>query len=139
MSASGSWFEDSDSILSDINITPLVDVALVLLIIFMITAPMLVQGANVRLPQTEQMERLPETGVTVSIDAEGKTFVNDTEVPFDELEDRLRPLAATTQDAYLRADRSLDFGTFVQVMEKVRRAGLLNMGIVTDIRPGADS
>ena len=88
------WFHDDEGALSELNITPLVDVALVLLIIFMITAPMLVQGANVDLPQTQPMDKLPSGNVHLTITAEGELFMNDdtTAVPLEELEDALMEL-----------------------------------------------
>ncbi len=71
------WFHDDEDGLAEINITPLVDVSLVLLIIFMITAPMLVQGASVDLPQTRPMSKLPSGNVFVTVDANGDIYMND--------------------------------------------------------------
>ena len=87
------WFHDDEDGLAEINITPLVDVSLVLLIIFMITAPMLVQGANVDLPQTRPMSKLPSVNVFVTVDANGDIYMNEIETPLElsDLEQRLIP------------------------------------------------
>ncbi|MFQ5742758.1 MAG: ExbD/TolR family protein [Acidobacteriota bacterium] len=118
------WLEDSDTALSAINITPLVDVALVLLIIFMITAPMMVQGADVRLPETRPMDRLPPNAVYLTVNAQGQILLNDVTVSLDELDERLSPFADSGQSAYLRADESLNYGTVMRVMESIFLAGL---------------
>jgi len=119
------WFHDDEGALSELNITPLVDVALVLLIIFMITAPMLVQGANVDLPQTQPMDKLPSGNVHLTITAEGELFMNDdtTAVPLDELEDRIYPLAQLGQAVYIQGDVALNYGRFVQVLDAIKQAG----------------
>ena len=87
------WFQDDEDGLAEINITPLVDVSLVLLIIFMFTAPMLVQGANVDLPQTRPMSKLPSGNVFVTVDANGAIYMNEIETPLElpDLEQRLIP------------------------------------------------
>ena len=128
------WFAREEEVLSEINITPLVDVALVLLIIFMITAPMMVQGAEIRLPETEPMQSLPADGLYISIDADGKVYLNQTEIPLIDLPARLSPLAAPGRLAYLRADRTLSYDTVIQVMERLMRAGLDNIGLVIEPR-----
>ena len=129
------WFDEDDRFLSEINITPLVDVALVLLIIFMITAPMMVQGAEVRLPQTRRMESLPADGLFITVDAEGQTYINRSAVDLDDLVARLSPMATLDRPLYLRADRELDFGTVMHVLERIRRAGPFNVGLVVEPIP----
>ena len=86
-----SWFKEDDRILSEINVTPLVDVALVLLIVFMITAPMMIQGAEVRLPRTQIMDSLPQEQIFISVTDQGQILVNGDAVPLEELEARLSP------------------------------------------------
>jgi biopolymer transport protein ExbD len=130
--ASGGWSEDDDSALSEINITPLVDVAMVLLIIFMITAPMMVQGVDVRLPETKPMDRLPPNAVYLTVTAEGEVLLNDVTVSLDDLEERLVPFASVPgQAAYVRGDKDVPHGTVVRVMEAARIAGLTNIAIIT--------
>lgn len=131
----GAWFDDEDRILSEINITPLVDVSLVLLIIFMITAPMMVQGADVRLPETRPMDSLPQDGLFITINAEGTIFLNQTAVAIDDLEARLSTMATPGRTAYLRADRSLQYGLVMRVLGHMRSAGLVNLGMVTEPIP----
>ena len=130
------WFEDGDHTLSEINITPLVDVALVLLLIFMITAPMLLQGAEVRLPQTRPMDSLPSNGLVVTVDVEGRVFIDRGEVPFEDLVARLSLLATPGRVAYVRADEAVPYGTVVQVLERIQRAGIFDVGLVVETIPG---
>ena len=136
---SGDWFDDGDSALSEINITPLVDVAMVLLIIFMITAPMMVQGVDVRLPETRPMDRLPPNAVYLTITEDGEVLLNDVIVPIDDLEQRLVPFASVPgQAAYVRADVEVRHGTVIEVMEAARLAGLTNIAMVTKPLPERD-
>lgn len=127
------WFHDDDDELAEINITPLVDVALVLLIIFMITAPMLVQGASVDLPQTRAMSKLPSGNIFVTIDANGDVYMNDIETPFEllDLEERLIPFIELGQSVYLQGDTETNYGRIMQVMDAIKSAGLDNVNLVT--------
>lgn len=119
------WFHDEEAELSELNITPLVDVALVLLIIFMITAPMMVQGANVNLPQTRPMNKLPSGNIFLTITAEGDIFMNDDDAPIDllDLESRVFPLVQLGQAVYIQADVAITYGRVMQVMDAVTAAG----------------
>lgn len=136
---SGGWSDDDDSALSEINITPLVDVAMVLLIIFMITAPMMVQGVDVRLPETKPMDRLPPNAVYLTVTAEGEVLLNDVIVSIEDLEERLVPFASVPgQAAYVRADESVLHGTVVKVMEAAHLAGLTNIAMITRPLPERD-
>ena len=119
------WFHDEEEELSELNITPLVDVALVLLIIFMITTPMMVQGANVNLPQTRPMNRLPSGNIFLTITAAGEIFMNDDESAIDlaDLESRVFPLVQLGQAVYIQADVASTYGRFMQVMDAVTAAG----------------
>ena len=130
MNGSG-WFESEDRILSDINITPLVDVALVLLIIFMITAPMMVQGADVRLPQTQQMDMLPESSLTVSVQSDREIRINNEPVTYAELEARLSPLITPGRSVQFRGDGAVDYQIVMQVMAVIRNLGG-SVGLVID-------
>ncbi len=127
------WFHDDEEGLAEINMTPLVDVALVLLIIFMITAPMLVQGASVDLPQTRPMNKLPSGNVFVTVEANGDVYMNDIEAPLElaDLEERLVPLIALGQSVYLRGDQAATYGRIMEVMDAIIAAGLENVNLVT--------
>jgi biopolymer transport protein TolR len=123
--------------MAEINVTPLVDVMLVLLIIFMITAPLLVAGVPVNLPDSRAgalaQEQKP---ISVSLDESGKIYVNDEETAAAALPGRLDLLAASVKGAdqpqvYLRADRGLDYGQVMRVMGELNRAGLNKVALVT--------
>lgn len=131
---SGRWFEEQERILSDINITPLVDVALVLLIIFMITAPMMVQGADVELPRTQRMETLPDSQLIVTVNAEGAVFVNGDEIALEDLEARLSPLITPGRPVLFHGDAKVAYGTVMQVMAIMQRAQA-DIGLVTEPIP----
>jgi biopolymer transport protein TolR len=123
--------------MAEINVTPLVDVMLVLLIIFMVTAPLLVTGVPVELPESRAnaLDQKDEP-VEIAIDKEGATFIDGTEVPPPELAARLEELAAA-QDAdnprqiMLRGDTSISYGQMMRVMGELNRAGLNSVSLVT--------
>ena len=121
--------------MAEINVTPLVDVMLVLLIIFMVTAPLLVAGVPVNLPDSRakplEQQQKP---VQISLDQTGKLFVDDVETPMAGLPGKLAslPHGADAPQIYLRADRSLDYGRVMQVMGEISRAGLTKVALVTN-------
>ncbi len=122
--------------LADINVTPLVDVMLVLLIIFMVTAPMLHQGVSVTLPRTATTN-LPasiEDPVILSITREGAYYINETPVARGLLRERLRAFLKTRKDrtVFLKADRALSYGTVVETLDILNRMGIENLGMITD-------
>ena len=122
--------------LADINVTPLVDVMLVLLIIFMVTAPMLHQGVSVALPRTATTN-LPtsiEDPVILSITREGAYYINETPVARGLLRDRLRAYLKGRKDrtVFLKADRALSYGTVVETLDILNRMGIENLGMITD-------
>ena len=120
--------------LSEINVTPLVDVMLVLLIIFMISAPLLTAGVPVELPKTEAgaMQDVPDP-ITVSIRADGRIYVADNEVPFANLSPRLQAMADdTTRPIYVRADAKASYGTVAQVMASLSTSGFSAINLITD-------
>ncbi len=122
--------------LADINVTPLVDVMLVLLIIFMVTAPMLHQGVSVSLPKTETTN-LPssvEDPVILSITADGRYYINETPVARGLLRDRLNAFLRTKKDktVFLKADRTLSVGTVVETLDVLNRMGIESLGFITD-------
>ncbi len=120
--------------LAEINITPLVDVVLVLLLIFMLTAPVLQSGVEVAIPKTRTVNQLTEERMVVTIDKNQNVFLQDKPVNVNELPTRLRP-ATGAADAkrvvYVRADEAVPFGAFASVMDAVKQAGITNISIVT--------
>jgi len=121
------------SSLAEINITPLVDVVLVLLVIFMITAPVLQSGIEVAVPKTRTVKEVTEQRMVVTIDRDQKVFLGDQPVNIHELARKLR--RPGEEDAkkviYLRADERVPFGAFASVMDAVKQAGITNISIVT--------
>ena len=122
--------------LSEINVTNLVDVVLVLLIIFMVTAPLLQSGIDVRLPQTATATDEPSEGIVVTITKEGGVFVNDVYRTAEQWEDELKRLIQSKpgSKAYIRADSEVDYGVVVQLISVMKRLGINDVGLVT--QPG---
>ena len=130
------------SMLTDINVTPLVDVMLVLLIIFMVTAPLIQQGVEVNLPEARaKTVESQEQKLVLSIKADRSLWLGTTEdaasVPLDRLEERLRANARAQKDKelFLMADQSLPYGFVVEVMATAQRAGIANVGMITNPNP----
>lgn len=123
--------------LAEINVTPFVDVMLVLLIVFMVAAPLLQVGVPVDLPRADA-QKLPEdnTPLTISVDQTGAIFIEDTEISLNELIPRLEAIAETRQGTdtrlYLRGDRQLDYGQVMQVMSAINKAGFTKVALVAD-------
>ena len=126
--------------LGEINVTPLVDVMLVLLIIFMVAAPMMSTGVEVDLPSTRapRMEQ-DEEKLVLSIDAEEKVYLGEDEIPSDRLEEALLNNARLQADneIYVRADETVPYGFVLNVFSIIRRAGIEKLGLVTDPAGGA--
>ena len=120
--------------MSEINVTPFVDVMLVLLIVFMVTAPLLTVGVPIDLPETQarQMEGDSEP-ITVSIRADGKIFLQEQEVEPDQLVTTLQAIAASglNERVFVRGDKETDYGTIMQVMGRLNAAGYKRIGLVT--------
>jgi len=118
--------------LGEINVTPLVDVVLVLLLVFMVTAPMMSRGIDVSLPVADQPQVAPQDRVTVSVNAEGRVYVGDQPVNLLRLEEYLRRLMAGRSGnvVYLRADESLRYGNVIEVVDKIKKAGVDQIGFV---------
>jgi biopolymer transport protein ExbD/biopolymer transport protein TolR len=120
--------------LAEINITPLVDVVLVLLLIFMLTAPVLQSGVEVAIPKTRTVNQLTEERMVVTIDKEQNVFLQDKPVNVNQLPGILRSSSQgnpAKQVIYLRADERVPFGAFASVMDAVKQAGITNISIVT--------
>ena len=121
------------SALADINITPLVDVVLVLLVIFMLTAPVLQSGVEVSVPKTKTVKEITQQRMVVTIDREQRVFLGDSPVNIADLPQRLHQpnTDPAHQVIYLRADERVPFGAFASVMDAVKQAGITNVSIVT--------
>lgn len=121
------------SSLADINITPLVDVVLVLLVIFMITAPVLQSGIEVAVPKTRTVKEITEQRLVLTIDRDQQVFLGDKAVNIHDLAQSLRMpgVDPSKKIIYLRADQRVPFGAFASVMDAVKQAGITNISIVT--------
>jgi biopolymer transport protein TolR len=118
--------------LADINITPLVDVVLVLLLIFMVTAPVLQSGVEVAIPKTRSVNTLTEERMVVTIDKDQNVYLQDKPINVHDLPLRLKAgRDASKKIIYVRADERVPFGAFASVMDAVKQAGITNISIVT--------
>ena len=124
----------TQSSLSEINITPFVDVVLVLLIIFMVTAPVLQSGIEVNVPKTRVVKQIAEERVVISITKGQEVYLNNDHVKLDELGDLLHQKIRDPrgQALYVRADKDVAFGAFATVMSTVQAAGITNISVVTE-------
>jgi biopolymer transport protein ExbD/biopolymer transport protein TolR len=119
--------------LADINITPLVDVVLVLLIIFMVTAPVLQSGIEVAVPKTRTVKEITEERMVISIDKQQRVFLGNDPININEIGTTLRKKVRDPQhqSIFLRADEDVPFGAFATVMDAVKQSGITNVSIVT--------
>ena len=119
---------------ADINVTSLVDVAFVLLIIFMITAPMMQGGVAVELPRAEARPLAPREGIIVTVDRRGQIWIDQVRVSYDEFRASFRAVVAKrgTSNVYLRGDRRAAYGDVVRVLAAMRAAGVTNLGMTTE-------
>ncbi len=126
--------ERTTPVLSEINVTPLVDVMLVLLIIFMVTAPMLTQGIPVDLPREKgEVHDLSES-LIITVSTNNRFYFRDRRVSLDELEEKLQRISQIDSDreVFIKADRDVKYGAVVKTMARVRRAGFYRLGMVTE-------
>ena len=127
--------------MSEINVTPFVDVMLVLLIVFMITAPLLTVGVPIDLPKTKaQPLSQPEEPLVISVNAAGEIYVQETPVPLESLVPRLIAITENNADTriYLRGDRSIDYGRMMQVMGHVNAAGFRRVALIAELPDAAE-
>jgi biopolymer transport protein TolR len=119
--------------LADINVTPLVDVVLVLLIIFMVTAPILQSGIEVAIPHTRTVKEITEERLVITIDRQQRVFLNNQPVNINQIGDQLHQKIRDPegQSIFVRADENVPFGAFATVMDAVKQSGITNVSIVT--------
>jgi biopolymer transport protein ExbD len=119
-------------LMADVNVTSLVDVMLVLLIVFMITAPLMQGGVDVELPRAEAKPLDPKQGMVVSVDRDGRITVDQTPVSYNDFRVTFRSLVATRkpEGVYLQADRRVPYGEVVRVLAVIRGSGIQNVGLV---------
>jgi biopolymer transport protein TolR len=128
-------------VMSEINVTPMVDVMLVLLIIFMVSAPLLTVGVPIDLPQTRakslDQDREP---LTLSVNLQGQVFLQNSEIPLDDLVSKLKAVTdargGDDERIYVRGDRKVDYGTVMRVMGRLSSAGFRRVALVTDVEQG---
>ena len=121
--------------MSDINVTPFVDVMLVLLIIFMVTAPMMIEGVNVSLPEaTSESLSAEQDPLIITIDKNNLLYINDYQVTLDFLQEKLIKIldGRVGQEVYLKADKNISYGVVVRVMSEIKGAGIEKLGMVTE-------
>ncbi len=130
--------DDEADVMSDINVTPLVDVMLVLLVIFMVTAPLLHMGVEVQLPKSsaQNLPKTPEEPLVLSITRGQVYYLNETPIPRQQLKDRLQLILRNRRDkaVYLKADRNLPYGVVVETMDVLNRVGVESLGMLTELR-----
>jgi biopolymer transport protein TolR len=119
-------------VLSEINVTPFVDVMLVLLVIFMVTAPLLQQGIDVNLPKAKGRDLPSEERITLVIKKEGIIYMNDTPVSITEMRNKLEAISKLNPNVYLKADRGVPYGFVVGVIGEIKDSGIEKLGIVTE-------
>jgi len=126
---------NSRKFMSDINVTPFVDVMLVLLIIFMVTAPMMMQGVEVNLPQTTTKSiKTKEDPLILTVNKKGEIYLEDHKIKLEDLETKVKTIFKYRRDKeiLLRADKDLPYGLVIDVMAGVKRAGVTKLGMVTE-------
>ncbi len=127
---------------TEINITPFVDVMLVLLVIFMVTAPMLTAGVNVDIPESAAAPLAgDDEPLTISVKADGTIYIQETKVPEDELAAKLEAIAGQKKESriFVRGDKTLDYGTMMRVVGELNQAGFTKVALVTDPRASSNN
>ena len=129
-------------VMAEINVTPMVDVMLVLLIIFMVSAPLLTVGVPLDLPQTQAKSLDQDKNpLTLSVNLKGQVFLNDTEIAIDELVPKLKAItearAGLDERIFVRGDKKVDYGTVMKVMGRLSAAGFRRVALVTEVEQGS--
>ena len=129
-------------VMAEINVTPMVDVMLVLLIIFMVSAPLLTVGVPIDLPQTQatSLEQADKEPLAISVATNGQVFLQNTEIKLEELAPRLKAITAarggTEERIYVRGDKTVDYGTMMKIMGRLSAAGFRKVALVTEVEQG---
>ena len=129
-------------VMAEINVTPMVDVMLVLLIIFMVSAPLLTVGVPIDLPQTQAsgLDQTDKEPLAVSVNTNGQVFLQNTEIPLEELVPKLKAIAAarggSDERIYVRGDKTVDYGSVMKVMGRLSAAGFRRVALVTEVEQG---
>ncbi len=124
--------ERDRGVMSEINVTPLVDVMLVLLIIFMVTAPLLQQGIDVNLPKAKGKDMPPEERIALVIKKDMKVYMNDSPVSMADMRRKLQAVSKMNPNVFLKADKDVPYGFVVEVMGEIKEAGIEKLGMVTE-------
>jgi biopolymer transport protein TolR len=130
-------------VMAEINVTPMVDVMLVLLIIFMVSAPLLTVGVPIDLPQTQasSLDQADKEPLAVSVNTKGQVFLQDSEVTIEELVAKLQAITAARGGAderiYVRGDKNVDYGTMMKIMGRLSGAGFKRVALVTEVEQGS--
>ena len=120
------------TVLSEINVTPFVDVMLVLLVIFMVTAPLLQQGVDVNLPKAKGKDLPPDERISLVIKRDRTIYMNDTPVSMQEMRQKLGAISKLNPNVFLKADKDVPYGLVVEVMGEIKEAGIEKLGMVTE-------
>ena len=125
-------FTRDKQVLSEINVTPFVDVMLVLLVIFMVTAPLLQQGIDVNLPKAKGKEMPTEERITLIVKKGSVIYMNDNPVSLTEMGKKLKALSSSNPNVFLKADKDVPYGFVVEVMGEIKEAGIEKLGMITE-------
>jgi biopolymer transport protein TolR len=120
------------AVLSEINVTPFVDVMLVLLVIFMVTAPLLQQGIDVDLPRAKGKELPPQERITVVIKKDRTIYMNKTKVTMPVLRQKLEAISTLNPNIFLKADKTVPYGFVVEIMGEIKASGIEKLGMITE-------
>lgn len=120
------------TVLSEINVTPFVDVMLVLLVIFMVTAPLLQQGIDVNLPKAKGRDLPPEERITLIIKKNGAIYMNENPVSVTEMKRKLEAISKLNPNVFLKADKDVSYGFVVEIMSEIKEAGIERLGMITE-------
>lgn len=124
--------ERDRGVMSEINVTPLVDVMLVLLIIFMVTAPLLQQGIDVNLPRAKGKDMPPEERIALIVKKDQTIYMNDTPTSLSDMRRKLEAISKLNPNVFLKADKDVPYGFVVEVMGEIKEAGIEKLGMVTE-------
>ena len=130
-------------VMAEINVTPMVDVMLVLLIIFMVSAPLLTVGVPIDLPQTQasSLDQADKEPLAVSVNTDGKVFLQNTEIELESLVPKLQAIAqargGNDERIYVRGDKTVDYGTMMKIMGRLSAAGFRRVALVTEVEQGS--